>query len=177
MPLTSGATLGNYEILATIGAGGMGEVYRARDTKLGREVAIQVPPATLSQDPVARERLRREAVAAAGLDHPFVCKVFEIGDTDGHLFIVMELVVGETLHARLSAGAVSLSEALSWAVEIAEALETAHARNLVHRDLKPANVMVATQGHVKVMDFGLAKDVSIDGDGITRLCQIPLAPG
>jgi tetratricopeptide (TPR) repeat protein len=153
----------------------MGEVYRARDTKLGREVAIKVLPATLSQDPVARERLRREAVAAAGLDHPFVCKVFEIGDTDGHLFIVMELVAGETLHARLSAGAVSLSEALSWAVEIAEALETAHARQLVHRDLKPANVMVAAQGHVKVMDFGLAKDVSIDGDGMTRTVAGDLA--
>ena len=168
MPFASGTTLGAYEILAKIGEGGMGEVYRARDLKLGREVAIKVLPEALSKDPVARERLRREAVAAAGLDHPFVCKVFEIGDTDAHLFIVMEFVAGETLHARLSAGAVSLSEALSWAVEIAEALETAHARQLIHRDLKPANVMVASQGHVKVMDFGLAKDVSIDGDGMTQ---------
>src|SRR5688500_9777620 len=117
----------------------MGEVYRARDTKLGREVAIKVLPATLSQDPVARERLRREAVAAAGLDHPFICKVFEIGDTAGHLFIVMELVAGDTLHARLSTGAVGLPEALTWAMEIAEALETAHARRIVHRDLKPSN--------------------------------------
>jgi tetratricopeptide (TPR) repeat protein len=146
----------------------MGEVYRARDTKLGREVAIKVLPATLSQDAVARERLRREAVAAAGLDHPFVCKVFEIGDAGGHLFIVMELVVGDTLHARLSEGAVPLPEAISWAVEISEALEAAHARQLVHRDLKPANVMIGKQGHVKVMDFGLAKNVSIDGDGLTR---------
>jgi serine/threonine protein kinase len=145
----------------------MGEVYRARDTKLGREVAIKVLPATLSQDAVARERLRREAVAAAGLDHPFVCKVFEIGDADGRLFIVMELVVGDTLHARLSEGAVPLPEAISWAVEISEALEAAHARQLVHRDLKPANVMLGKQGHVKVMDFGLAKNVSID-DGLTR---------
>jgi tetratricopeptide (TPR) repeat protein len=167
MPLTEGATLGNYEVLARLGEGGMGEVYRARDLKLGRDVAIKVLPATLSQDPVARERLRREAVAAAGLDHPFVCKVFEIGDTDGQLFIVMELVAGETLHSRLSAGAVSLAEALSWAVEIAEALEAAHGRQLVHRDLKPANVMVSTQGHVKVMDFGLAKNMAVD-DGVTR---------
>ena len=168
MALVPGSTLGTYEVLATIGAGGMGEVYRARDTKLDREVAIKVLPATLSQDAIARERLRREAVAAAGLDHPFVCKVFEIGDADGHLFIVMELVVGDTLHARLSEGAVPLSEAISWAVEISEALEAAHARQLVHRDLKPANVMVGKQGHVKVMDFGLAKNVSIDGDGLTR---------
>jgi tRNA A-37 threonylcarbamoyl transferase component Bud32/tetratricopeptide (TPR) repeat protein len=168
MSLTPGSSLGAYEIVAMIGAGGMGEVYRARDTKLGREVAIKVLPASLSQDPVARERLRREAVAAAGLDHPFICKVFEIGDTSGHLFIVMELVVGETLYARLSSGAVPLSEALAWALEIAEALETAHARQIVHRDLKPANVMVASQGHIKVMDFGLAKDVSFDDAGVTR---------
>ena len=94
MSLAPGSTLGAYQILASIGAGGMGEVYRARDTKLGREVAIKVLPASLSQDPVARERLRREAVAAAALDHPFVCKVFEIGDAGGHLFIVMELVGG-----------------------------------------------------------------------------------
>lgn len=175
MPLATGATLGSYEILATIGAGGMGEVYRARDAKLGREVAIKVLPATLSKDPVARERLRREAVAAAGLDHPFVCKVFEIGDADGHLFIVMELVVGDTLHARLNEGAVPLPEAISWAVEISEALEAAHARQLVHRDLKPANVMVGKQGHVKVMDFGLAKDVSIDGNGLTRTVEGDIA--
>ena len=168
MPLTSGSTLGNYEILATIGSGGMGEVYRARDSRLGRDVAIKVLPSSLSQDPIARERLRREAIAAAALDHPFVCKVFEIGDADNLLFIVMELVSGETLHARMASGAVSLSEALAWAVEIAEALDTAHARQLVHRDLKPANVMVSAQGHVKVMDFGLAKNLSIDGDGATR---------
>ena len=168
MSLTPGSTVGAYEILAMIGAGGMGEVYRARDTKLGREVAIKVLPASLSRDPVARERLRREAVAAAGLDHPFICKVFEIGDTSGHLFIVMELVVGETLHARLSSGAIPLSEALAWALEITEALETAHARQIVHRDLKPANVMVASQGHIKVMDFGLAKDVSLDAAGVTQ---------
>lgn len=168
MSLAPGSTLGAYEILATIGAGGMGEVYRARDARLGRDVAIKVLPAALSQDPVSRERLRREAVAAAGLDHPFVCKVFEIGDADSRLFIVMELVAGETLHARLHEGAVSVSEALSWGIEIAEALEAAHARQLVHRDLKPGNVMVGAQGHVKVMDFGLAKDISIDGDGETR---------
>jgi serine/threonine protein kinase len=170
-----GTTVGPYQFLGKLGEGGMGEVYRARDTRLGRDVAIKVLPTALSHDPVARERLRREAVAAAALDHPFICKVFEIGDTAGHLFIVMELVVGDTLHARLSAGAVSLSDALAWAVEIAEALETAHTRQIVHRDLKPANVMVASQGHIKVMDFGLAKDVSVDGDGVTQTVAGDLA--
>jgi tetratricopeptide (TPR) repeat protein len=170
-----GTTVGSYEFVAKLGEGGMGEVYRARDTRLGRDVAIKVLPATLSQDPIARERLRREAVAAAGLDHPFVCKVFEIGDNGGQIFIVMELVVGDTLHARLSAGAVSLPDALAWAVEIAEALETAHARQIVHRDLKPSNVMVASQGHIKVMDFGLAKDVSVDADGVTKTVAGDLA--
>jgi tetratricopeptide (TPR) repeat protein len=171
--LTPGSVLGTYEILARLGAGGMGEVYRARDTRLGREVAVKVLPAGLSQDPIARERLRREAMAAARLDHPFVCKVFEIGDTDERLFIVMELVAGQTLHERVTAGAVPLGEALSWAVEIAEALEAAHLRQIVHRDLKPANVMVATQGHVKVMDFGLAKNVAVERDDGTRTVASP----
>src|SRR6186997_1734318 len=127
MSLTVGSYLGAYEIVALLGAGGMGQVYRARDERLDRDVAIKVLPAALASDAVARERLRREAIAAARIDHPFICKVFEIGDADGLLFIVMELVSGETLQARLSAGPVSLSTALSWAVEIAEALETAHA--------------------------------------------------
>jgi tetratricopeptide (TPR) repeat protein len=159
--LSAGSQLGAYEILALLGEGGMGQVFRARDARLDRDVAIKVLPAPLANDPVARERLRREAVAAARIDHPFICKVFEIGEADGRFFIVMELVGGETLHARLAAGPVPIATSLSWAVEMAEALETAHARQIVHRDLKPANVMVTAQGHIKVMDFGLAKDVSI----------------
>jgi tetratricopeptide (TPR) repeat protein len=156
MRLSSHDKLGPYTILAAIGAGGMGEVYRAKDTKLGRQVAIKVLPDHLAADAAARERLRREAQAAASLDHPFICKVFEIGEAEGAVFLVMEFVAGETLYERLSAGALPLAEALRIAREVAEALGEAHKNRFVHRDLKPANVML-TQGHAKVMDFGLAR--------------------
>ncbi len=162
--LIAGTRLGPYEIHSVLGSGGMGEVYRARDTRLERDVAIKVLPPHLTHDADARSRLRREALAAAALDHPFICKIFEIGDHDDTLFIVMEYVVGETLHGRLAAGPPPASEALRIAGEIAEAIEAAHARRIVHRDLKPANVMLTTQGRVKVMDFGLAKQLS-PGDG------------
>jgi len=112
MPLSSGAKLGSYEILAPIGAGGMGEVYRARDTKLGRQVAIKILPAHLAADASARQRLRLEAVAAAALDHPFICKVFEIGEESETLFLVMEFIAGDTLHRRLSSARLPLAEAL-----------------------------------------------------------------
>jgi serine/threonine protein kinase len=159
MPHSPGDKLGPFEILALIGAGGMGEVYRARDSKLGRQVAIKVLHAHLASNASARERLRREASAAAALDHPFICKVFEIGEAGEELFLVMEFIAGETLHQRLAAGPLPLAEALRIAAEVAEALEEAHHNSFVHRDLKPANLMIA-QGHVKVMDFGLAKQFS-----------------
>src|ERR1700722_13414754 len=154
MALSGGDKLGPYEILAPIGAGGMGEVYRARDAKLGRLVAIKVLPGHLASDASARERLRREATAAASLDHPFICKIFEIGEADGTLFLVMEFITGVTLQQHLRSGKLPLAEALRIAAEVAEALEDAHHKQLVHRDLKPANIML-TQGGVKVMDFGL----------------------
>jgi serine/threonine-protein kinase len=135
----------------------MGDVYLAYDPRLDRRVAIKLLPTRLAADAVARERLRREALAAAALDHPFICKIFEIGEDQGTLFIVMEYISGETLYARLRAGPLPWSEALRIAAEVAEALETAHAKPLVYRDLKPANVMLTPQGRVKVMDFGLAK--------------------
>jgi tetratricopeptide (TPR) repeat protein len=146
----------------------MGEVYRARDTRLERDVAVKVLPAALSADPIARERFRREALAAAGLDHPFICKVFEIGDADGRLFIVMEYVAGETLHESLGRGPLPFGDLLALALELTDALEVAHARQIVHRDLKPANIMRTSQRHVKVMDFGLAKLVH-DEAAETRL--------
>jgi tetratricopeptide (TPR) repeat protein/tRNA A-37 threonylcarbamoyl transferase component Bud32 len=157
--MTGGTRLGPYEIQVILGRGGMGDVYKAHDLRLQRDVAIKLLPSHLTHDDDARERLRREALAAAALDHPFICKIFEIGDHENTLFIVMEYIVGETLHARLAAGPLPLSEALRIAGEVAEALEAAHARRIVHRDLKPANVMLTTQGRVKVMDFGLAKQL------------------
>jgi tetratricopeptide (TPR) repeat protein len=159
MPLVAGDHLGPYEVASLLGEGGMGEVYLAHDSRLDRRVAIKLLPAHLAADPVARERLRREAMAAAALDHPFICKVFEIGENARTLFIAMEHVSGETLQERLRSGRVPLADTLRIAGEIAEALEEAHARGFVHRDLKPANVMLTRQGRVKVMDFGLAKRV------------------
>jgi len=161
MALPPGTRIGPYEVTAQIGAGGMGEVYRAHDPRLGRDVAIKVLPPHLTHDASARERLRREALAAAALDHPFICKVFEIGEHDLGVFIVMEHVVGQTLHVTLALGPVSTTEGLRIAGEIAEALEAAHAKRIVHRDLKPANVMLTAQGRVKVMDFGLAKQLGV----------------
>jgi TolB-like protein/Tfp pilus assembly protein PilF len=137
----------------------MGEVYRARDPRLNRQVAIKLLPGELAADPHARERLRREAMAVAAIDHPYICKIFEIGEDGDALFLVMEYIAGETLHRRLQDGALPLSDALRVAGEIAEALQEAHARQFLHRDLTPANIMLTEQGHVKVMDFGLAKRV------------------
>src|SRR5215472_1368991 len=160
MLLSAGDKLDRYEILAALCAGGMGEVYCAKDTRLGRQVAIKVLPGHLAADTTARERLRREAIAAAALDHPFICKVFEIGEERGTLFFVMEFISGETLHRRLRSGSLPLPEALRISIEVAEAVEEAHNHRFVHRDLKPANVMLTLGGHPKVMDFGLAKPLA-----------------
>jgi serine/threonine protein kinase len=157
--LSPGARVGPYEILVRIGEGGMGVVYRARDPRLDRQVAIKLLPAAMAADPHARERLRREAMAVAALDHPYICKIFEIGEDGDALFLVMEFIVGTTLHQRLLEGRMPLPEVFRVAGEIAEALQDAHARGFVHRDLKPANIMLTEQGHVKVMDFGLAKRI------------------
>ena len=139
----------------------MGEVYRARDPRLERFVAIKLLPTALAADSHARERLRREAIAVAALDHPYICKLFELGEDGDALFLVMEYIAGTTLHQRLLEGRMPLPDALRVAGEIAEALEEAHAGGFLHRDLKPANVMLTPQGHAKVMDFGLAKRVEV----------------
>jgi eukaryotic-like serine/threonine-protein kinase len=157
MALAAGTRLGRYEILDPIGEGGMGEVYRARDPRLDRIVAIKLLPADTEADQQARGRLRFEAMAAAALDHPYICKIFEIGEDGGALFLVMEYIAGETLHHRMCGGRMPLADTLCVAGEIAEALHEAHARGILHRDLKPANIMLTQQGHVKIMDFGLAK--------------------
>jgi eukaryotic-like serine/threonine-protein kinase len=146
-----------YRIDSPLGAGGMGEVFLAHDLRLERRVAIKWLRPDHEQDVVARERLRREALAAAALDHPYICKIHEIGDADGRTFIVMEYVEGETLQVAASRELLPVRQIVDIAHELAQALETAHGRGVVHRDLKPSNVMVTTQGHVKVLDFGLAR--------------------
>ena len=137
-------------------------MFLADDTQLGRKVAIKFLTDALEADETARERLHREARAAAALDHPFVCKIYELAEIDGRTGIVMEHVTGETLRARLARAPLSPKEALEIAGEAAEALEAPHKRRVVHRDLKPSNVMLTDDGHVKVMDFGLAKQVRVE---------------
>ncbi|MBS1138171.1 MAG: pknB 7, partial [Proteobacteria bacterium] len=151
--------LTNYRILERLGQGGMGEVFLALDTRLNRRVALKFLSQDLRDNPSARKRLLREAQSAATLDHPFICKIYEATEDQGELFIAMEFVEGDTLQQRLSAGPLSLTDLLGVATEIAEALEVAHSHGIVHRDLKPANIMIGRGGHVKVMDFGLAKQV------------------
>jgi serine/threonine protein kinase len=155
--LSAGARLGPYEIAGFIGAGGMGEVYRARDPRLGREVAVKVLPAAFNVDGDRQRRFEREARAAAALNHPNILAVYDIGTDAGTTYVVSELLHGETLRSRLSAGALSLRKALEYAIQIARGLVAAHETGIVHRDLKPENLFVTSDGHVKILDFGLAK--------------------
>ncbi len=159
MPLTPGSRLGPYEILAPLGAGGMGEVYSARDTRLDRTVAVKVLPEHLSKDPGLRQRFEREARAASSLNHPHICTLHDVGSQDGVDFLVMEYLEGETLASRLARGPLPLDEALRCAIQIADALDKAHRQGLVHRDLKPSNVMLTKTG-AKLLDFGLAKSTA-----------------
>lgn len=152
-----GTKLGHYRVLEKLGHGGMGEVYLADDTNLDRKVALKFLPDAMEQDAVARKRLLREAKSAAALDHPYICKVYEIVEFEGKTFIAMEHVEGETLAGRLESGSLGTKQALKVAEEIAEALECAHKGRIIHRDLKPSNVMLSADGHAKVLDFGLAK--------------------
>ncbi len=157
MTIVAGTRLGSYEVVAQIGAGGMGEVYRARDTKLERDVAIKVLPTNFVNDPERLSRFEREARMLAALNHANIATIYGLEQYDGGICLVMELVSGETLAERVKAGPLGIEEALKIAVQIAEALEAAHEKNIIHRDLKPANVKVTPEGKVKVLDFGLAK--------------------
>jgi eukaryotic-like serine/threonine-protein kinase len=157
MPLAPGSRLGAYEVLAPLGAGGMGEVYRARDTRLGRNVAIKILPSAFTADADRLARLEREARMLAALNHPNIAAIYGLEDADGVRALVLELVEGETLADRIARRPVPLTDALNIARQIADALEAAHNRDVVHRDVKPANITVTPDGVVKVLDFGLAK--------------------
>jgi eukaryotic-like serine/threonine-protein kinase len=156
MGLSSGTRLGPYEILSKIGSGGMGEVYRAKDTRLDRTVAIKVLPSHLSADPHFKQRFEREARTISSLSHPYICALYDVGHQEGIDFLVMEFLEGETLAGRLSKSALPLDQVLRYGIQIADALDKAHKQGIVHRDLKPGNIMITKSG-VKLLDFGLAK--------------------
>lgn len=160
----AGDKVKHYEIMTSIGKGGMGEVFLARDTILDRKVAIKFLPEETQDDPGTKERFIREAKSAAALDHPFICKIYETGEVEGKAYIVMEFVDGKTLKAKMEEETLHLRDSLLVALEIAEALEKAHDNGIIHRDLKPENIMLTPQGHVKVMDFGLAKRILPTGE-------------
>ena len=157
MTIASGSRLGPYEILSPIGAGGMGEVYRAKDSRLGREVAIKVLPASFSNDPDRLRRFEQEARAAGLLNHPNITAVYDIGSHDGAPYVVSELLEGETLRTALAAGKLSPRRAIDYAIQMAHGLAAAHEKGIVHRDLKPENLFVTRDGRLKILDFGLAK--------------------
>jgi hypothetical protein len=157
MALAVGAKLGPYEILGALGAGGMGEVYRAHDTKLNRDVALKILPESFTHDPERIARFRREAQVLAALNHPHIGAIYGLDETDGQQVLVLELIDGETLADRIAKGALPVDEVLGIAKQIAEALEAAHEKGIIHRDLKPANIALSKNGMVKVLDFGLAK--------------------
>jgi dienelactone hydrolase len=171
--LAPGRRLGPYEIVESVGAGGMGEVYRARDTRLDRDVALKVLPPALVAHPGRRARFVQEARAASALEHPHIAVIHEIGDIDGLTFIVMELVRGEPLSALVARGPLAAPRAIELALDVAEALARAHEIGIVHRDVKPANIMVTADGHVKVIDFGLAKLAGSRDDSPTVTVAVP----
>jgi serine/threonine protein kinase len=154
--IAAGTKLGPYEVTRHIGSGGMGEVYKARDTRLDRIVAIKVLPEHLADKPELRERFEREARTIASLNHPHICTLHDIGQQDGTDFLVMEYLEGETLATRLVKGPLPLEQVLRYAIEISDALDKAHRKGVTHRDLKPGNIMLTKNG-TKLLDFGLAK--------------------
>src|SRR5215467_13780802 len=166
MPLAPGTKLGPYEIQSPLGAGGMGEVYRAKDTRLGRDVAVKILPKEMSADATRKQRFEREAKAISGLNHPNICTLHDIGSKDGMDYLVMECVEGETLAKRLEKGPLPLEQVLKYGAQMADALDKAHRAGIVHRDLKPGNIML-TAGGAKLLDFGLAKPVLMQAYGAT----------
>ena len=167
MGLSSGSRLGPYEIVSPLGVGGMGEVYRARDSRLGREVAIKVLPGSFSQDPERLRRFEQEARAASALNHPNILAIYDVGMHDAAPYLVTELLEGATLRDRLSSGVLPPRKGVECAVQIAQGLAAAHDKGIVHRDLKPDNVFICRDGRVKILDFGLAKLIAPESGDAT----------
>src|ERR1035441_6026545 len=175
MTLTSGTRLGPYEVQSPLGAGGMGEVYRATDTRLDRTVAIKVLASHLSSSPELKQRMEREARTISSLNHPHICHLYDIGSQDGTDYLGMEFLEGETLAERLRKGAMPLNEVFKVGIAVAEALAIAHRSGIVHRDLKPGNIMLTKTG-AKLMDFGLAKSVAIAASPASGLTATSFTP-
>ena len=176
MPLIPGTRLGPYEIVAPLGAGGMGEVYRARDPRLKRDIAIKVLPADVTSSPDRLARFEREATTVAGLNHPNIVVLHSIEEDDGVRFLTMELVEGRSLAELITPGGLPLAQLLDLGIPLADALVAAHEKGVVHRDLKPANVMVTREGRVKVLDFGLAKLAHAESDLDAALAATQAGP-
>jgi serine/threonine protein kinase len=176
MSLTSGTKLGPYEIQSPLGAGGMGEVYCARDTRLDRTVAVKILPSHLSENPQARQRFDREARAISSLNHPNICTLYDVGHQGGVDYLVMEFLDGEALADRLRKGPLTAEQLLKWGIEICEGLEKAHKTGVIHRDLKPGNIMLTKTG-AKLMDFGLAKATPVQAPSASSLTLSGASPG
>jgi serine/threonine protein kinase len=168
MALAPGARLGPYEIVSLVGAGGMGEVYKAKDTRLDRTVVIKILPPQLANDPQFRERFDREAHTISQLDHPHICALHDVGEQSGTAYLVMQYLEGDTLADRLAKGALPIDQALQIAIQIADALDKAHRAGIVHRDLKPGNIFLTRSG-AKLLDFGASES---SGSGWDRQCSV-----
>ncbi|HSS45768.1 MAG TPA: serine/threonine-protein kinase, partial [Thermoanaerobaculia bacterium] len=177
MTISAGSRLGPYEVLSPLGAGGMGEVYKARDTRLKREVAVKVLPTAFSADAERLRRFEQEAQAASALNHPNILSIYDLGTHDGAPYIVSELLEGETLRSRLAGGAFTPRRAIGHALQIAQGLAAAHEKGIVHRDLKPENIFVTSDGRVKILDFGLARVTQPEGLSAGATNLPPLTPG